>query len=74
MVPQITYPTKEHQIAADVIVEYFVSNYEIDAVLLVNSCARDKATRDSCLDIAILAKPEQYKGTTFQHGSQLGNV
>lgn len=55
---QVTYPTLEHQNAADVITEHFVSNYEIDAVLLVNSCARGKATRDSCLDIVVLAQPE----------------
>jgi len=52
-----TYPTPEHQKAADVITEYFVKNYNIDAVLLVNSCARGKATQDSCLDIIVLAKP-----------------
>jgi predicted nucleotidyltransferase len=58
---QATYPTPEHQAAADVIVEFFLSNYEIDAVLLVNSCARGKATRDSCLNIVVLAQPEQLR-------------
>jgi predicted nucleotidyltransferase len=58
MLLQATYPTPEHQAAADVIVDFFVSNYDIDAVLLVNSCARGKATRDSCLDIVVLAQPE----------------
>jgi hypothetical protein len=53
------YPTPEHQKAAETITEYFVSNYKIDAVLLVNSCARGKATRDSCLDIVMLAKPHE---------------
>ena len=53
-----TYPTPEHQNAAESIVEHFVSTYKIDAVLLVNSCARGKATRDSCLDIVMLAKPD----------------
>jgi len=52
------YPTPEHQKAAEAITEYFVSNYKIDAVLLVNSCARGKATRDSCLDVIMLAKPD----------------
>ncbi|HET9911060.1 MAG TPA: hypothetical protein VFQ13_04175 [Anaerolineales bacterium] len=55
---QATYPTLEHQAAADVIVDFFVSNYKVDAVLLVNSCARGRATRDSCLDIIVLAKPD----------------
>jgi predicted nucleotidyltransferase len=56
---EAVYPTQEHQRAAETIVDFFVSNYKIDAVLLVNSCARGKATRDSCLDIVILAKPDQ---------------
>ena len=55
---QATYPTPEHQAAAEVITDYFVTNFKIDAVLLVNSCARGKATRDSCLDIIMLAKPD----------------
>ncbi len=55
---QVTYPTPEHQAAANAIVDFFVSNYKIDAVLLVNSCARGKATRDSCLDIVVLANPD----------------
>lgn len=58
MLLQASYPTPEHQAAADVITDFFVSNYKIDAVLLVNSCARGKATRDSCLDIVMLAKPD----------------
>ena len=52
------YPTPEHQKAADAITQHFAANYKIDAVLLVNSCARGKATRDSCLDIIMLAKPD----------------
>src|SRR5512141_95925 len=55
---EATYPTKEHQTAANAFVEFFTSNYKIDAVLLVNSCARGKATRDSCLDIVVLTKPD----------------
>jgi len=55
---QAMYPTPEHQTASETIVDFFVSNYKIDAVLLVNSCARGKATRDSCLDIVVLAKPD----------------
>lgn len=51
------YPTPEHAKAAQTITEHYVSKYKIDAVLLVNSCARGKATRDSCLDITILVQP-----------------
>jgi predicted nucleotidyltransferase len=54
---QAKYPTSEHKKAAETITEFFTANYNIDAVLLVNSCARGKATRDSCLDIIVLAKP-----------------
>ena len=57
------YPTSEHQKAADAIKEYFVSKYKIDAVLLVNSCARGRATRDSCLDIIMLAKPGEARAS-----------
>jgi predicted nucleotidyltransferase len=53
-----TYPTIEHQRAAAAIVDFFATQFEIDAVLLVNSCARGKASRDSCLDIVALAQPD----------------
>jgi predicted nucleotidyltransferase len=52
------YPTLEHGRAAQAIVEFFTTNYQVDAVLLVNSCARGKATRDSCLDMLVLVQPE----------------
>ena len=52
------YPTLEHQQAATAIVGFFSTQFGIDAVLLVNSCARGKATRDSCLDIIVLAQPD----------------
>jgi predicted nucleotidyltransferase len=52
------YPSPEHQQAAEAIVEFFSANYPVEAVLLVNSCARGKATRDSCLDMLVLARPE----------------
>ena len=39
-----TYPTPDHQAAAQAIIEHFSSNDQIDAVLLVNSCARGRAT------------------------------
>jgi putative hydrolase of the HAD superfamily len=34
------------------------------SVLLVNSCARSKATRDSCLDLVVLAKIEYYNSSS----------
>lgn len=60
---QVAYPTLEHQNAAEEIVNFFISRYNIDAVLLVNSCARGKATRDSCLDIVVLAQPESARSS-----------
>jgi len=52
------YPSLQHKNAAERIVNLFSKDRNIQAVLLTCSCARGKATRDSCLDIAILVKPE----------------
>jgi hypothetical protein len=59
------YPTPQHAEAADVLVEHYRGQTGIDAVLLVNSCARGKATPDSCLDIAILV-PEETDAVELQ--------
>lgn len=48
------YPTPAHEAAAAAIVERYQKEAAVDAVLLVNSCARGKATPDSCLDINVL--------------------
>jgi len=53
---QAAYPTPEHRNAALAIVEHFASG-PVEAVLLTNSCARGKATPDSCLDMAVLIRP-----------------
>ena len=52
------YPTVAHERAAAAITEFFASREETDAVLLVNSCARGKATADSCLDMQVIVPPE----------------
>lgn len=57
MTPRHRYPTAEHEAAAAEIVDHFSRTAGVDAVLLVNSCARGKATRDSCLDVVVLARP-----------------
>jgi hypothetical protein len=49
-----TYPTEAHQRAAAAITEYFARREETDSVLLVCSCARGKATADSCLDMQVI--------------------
>lgn len=51
---QAAYPTPQHEAAAAQIVEFFSQQPGVDSVLLVNSCARGKASPDSCLDIIIL--------------------
>lgn len=48
------YPTPQHERAAQRVVEFFSHQPDVDAVLLTCSCARGKASRDSCLDIDIL--------------------
>ena len=50
----LIYPTRAHEHAARAITAFFAARDETDTVLLVNSCARGKATRDSCLDIKVL--------------------
>jgi predicted nucleotidyltransferase len=48
------YPTHEHEDASRRVVELFSKEGCVRAVLLTCSCARGKASRDSCLDITIL--------------------
>lgn len=57
--PSHAYPTPEHARAAEAVVELFSSVPETQAVLLTCSCARGRASRDSCLDVSILAPPER---------------
>lgn len=52
------YPTPQHAASAQVIADFFSRRPEPEAVLLTCSCARGKATRESCLDIAILISPD----------------
>lgn len=49
------YPTPAHEWAAQEITSFFAERDETNAVLLVNSCARGKATVDSCLDMKVIA-------------------
>ena len=52
------YPTAAHERAATAITEFFAARGETDAVLLTNSCARGKATPDSCLDMQVVVRPD----------------
>ena len=58
MTYQLAYPTAEHERAAQAITQAFARLEQVEAVLLVGSCARGKASRDSCLDITILISPD----------------
>ncbi|MFB3895054.1 MAG: hypothetical protein ACE14V_02010 [bacterium] len=51
---ELQYPTPQHEQAADRIVSFFSNQDKVKAVLLTCSCARNKASIDSCLDMAIL--------------------
>jgi predicted nucleotidyltransferase len=52
------YPTAAHERAASAITEFFADRDETDAVLLTNSCARGRATPDSCLDLQVVVRPD----------------
>jgi hypothetical protein len=73
---ELAYPTTQHQQAAQQIVDFFAHTNAIDAVLLVNSCARGKATRDSCLDIIVLVaesfRDPGYGGIVLERAENTG--
>jgi len=50
----LCYPTPEHADAAAAVVEFFTGRGGVKAVLLTCSCARGRATPDSCVDISVL--------------------
>lgn len=54
----VAYPSEPHRLSAEAIVDYFRGVPDVDAVLQVGSCARSKAEPSSCLDIAVLVRPE----------------
>ena len=56
--PHPSYPTPQHEAAARRIAEFFSGRAGVEAVLLTCSVARGKASPDSCLDIAVLLRPE----------------
>lgn len=49
-----TYPTSQHERCAQAVTHFFARRPGVSAVLLTCSCARGRATRDSCLDIDVL--------------------
>ncbi len=54
----VAYPSEQHRLSAEAIVGHFRGEPDVDAVMQVGSCARGKAEPSSCLDIAVLVRPE----------------
>jgi len=54
----VAYPSEPHRLSAEAIVAHFRREPDVDAVLQVGSCARGKAAPSSCLDVAVLVRPE----------------
>ena len=55
------YPGEYHQKAAEKFVAFFSDRPGVEAILLVNSCARGKASPDSCLDLAVILTSAAFK-------------
>ena len=50
------YPTIQHEKAAKRFIEIFSQEKSVMNILLIGSCARGKASKDSCLDICIIIR------------------
>ncbi len=57
MTPQAAYPSPEHEAAAAAVVEFFRDSGAAESVILTGSCARGRASRDSCLNMVVLLTP-----------------
>lgn len=69
------YPTPEHRKAAEKLVELLREDGRVVAILLVGSCARGKASRDSCLDLtAIVRDRAQIKPVTSKFERLYGKI
>lgn len=62
MLTHVTYPSEEHAQAAQTVAKFYSQNPDVEAVILYGSCARGRASRDSCLDIMVLVCPEVLSG------------
>ncbi len=58
MQPPLRFPTPLHEQVARLVERYFSEIAGVDTILVVNSCARGKATPESDLDMAVLVTPE----------------
>ena len=59
---EVRDPTPQHERAAAEITSFFREQADTQAVLLTNSCARGKATPDSCLDLQVVTQTERVAG------------
>ena len=55
------YPTIQHQNATNKFLEIFSKDSRIKTILLIGSCARCKASKDSCLDLCVIVKNKHIK-------------
>ena len=53
----IVFPATLHRQVAELAGEFFANRASVDTVLVVNSCARGRATPESDLDMAVLVQP-----------------
>ena len=56
--PRALYPLAEHARAAEAVTDFYRSDPDVCAVILMGSCARGRADRTSCVDILVLLEPE----------------
>ena len=54
----LLYPTRSHAETAEAAVGFFSDRPEVDAVILAGSCARGKASPNSCVDLLVLVPPD----------------
>ncbi|MFX0170238.1 MAG: nucleotidyltransferase domain-containing protein [Candidatus Hodarchaeota archaeon] len=65
------YPTVEHEIAAKKIVELCSRDRQVMSILLIGSCARGKASKDSCLDVVLLVSEKTEISRVREHFERL---
>lgn len=71
--PKPTYPSTLHEQAANAVVEHFRGRPHVKAILLTNSCARGKATVDSCLDMLIIHEPSMDRPAYYEMTQSLAD-
>src|SRR5262245_22628556 len=57
MISPLRFPTELHREVAELARDFFSANAHVDTILVVNSCARDRAVAGSDLDMAVLITP-----------------